>query len=114
MTRVAAVDCGTNTIKLLIADLDPATGEEHEVVRESRMVRLGQGVDRSGRDPDAAGARVFAAVEECAGLVSRRTDGTVRFCATSATRDAANAEVFAGGVEQRLGTRAHVVSGSEE
>jgi exopolyphosphatase/guanosine-5'-triphosphate,3'-diphosphate pyrophosphatase len=114
MTRVAAVDCGTNTIKLLVADLDPSTGDERELVRESRMVRLGQGVDRTGRLADEALERVFAAVEEYAELVSRHSAETVRFCATSATRDASNAQVFADGVEQRLGTRPEVVSGSEE
>jgi exopolyphosphatase/guanosine-5'-triphosphate,3'-diphosphate pyrophosphatase len=114
MTRVAAVDCGTNTIKLLVADLDPRTGEERELVRESRMVRLGQGVDRTGRLADEALTRVFAAVEEYAGLVGRHGAERVRFCATSATRDAANADVFADGVEQRLGTRPEVVSGAEE
>ena len=114
MTTVAAVDCGTNTIKLLIADLDPETGEERELIRESRMVRLGQGVDRTGRLADEALERVFAAVEEYAELVSRYEAVTVRFCATSASRDASNADVFADGVEERLGTRPEVVSGAEE
>jgi exopolyphosphatase/guanosine-5'-triphosphate,3'-diphosphate pyrophosphatase len=114
MSRVAAVDCGTNTIKLLIADLDASTGEEREIVRESRMVRLGQGVDSTGRLADEALQRVFAAVEEYAGLVSRHAVARVRFCATSASRDASNADVFAAGVESRLGTRPEVVSGAEE
>ncbi|MDX6324252.1 MAG: exopolyphosphatase / guanosine-5-triphosphate,3-diphosphate pyrophosphatase [Nocardioidaceae bacterium] len=114
MTRVAAVDCGTNTVKLLIADLDPSTGEEAELVRESRMVRLGQGVDRTGRLADEALERVFAAVEEYAALVAEHQAERVRFCATSASRDASNADVFADGVEKRLGTRPEVVSGAEE
>ena len=62
--RVAAVDCGTNTIKLLVADLDASTGEQVELVRETRMVRLGQDVDRTGRLADEALTRAFAAVEE--------------------------------------------------
>jgi len=114
MTRVAAVDCGTNTVKLLVADLDAATGEAVELARESRMVRLGQGVDRTGRLADEALARVFAAVEEYAAIVRAHGATAVRFCATSAARDASNAEVFATGVEQRLGVRPEVVSGAEE
>ena len=114
MTRVAAVDCGTNTIKLLVADLDPEGGEAAELVRESRMVRLGQGVDRTGRLADVALARVFAAVEEYAALISRHDVDVVRFCATSASRDASNAAVFADGVEERLGVRPEVVSGADE
>ena len=114
MTRVAAVDCGTNTIKLLVADLDASTGEASELVRESRMVRLGQGVDRTGRLADEALARVFAAVEEFADLVDPHGVETVRFCATSAARDAENAEVFRAGVRARLGVVPEVVSGAEE
>ncbi len=114
MTRVAAVDCGTNTIKLLIADLDPATGTETELVREARMVRLGQDVDRTGRLADEALARVFAAVEEYAVLVDRHGAGRTRFCATSAVRDAANADDFVTGVEARLGVTPEVVTGDEE
>ncbi len=114
MTRVAAVDCGTNTIKLLVADLDPASGAAQELVRESRMVRLGQGVDRTGRLADEALARVFAAVEEFAGLVAPHGVEAVRFCATSAARDAENADVFRAGVQARLGVVPEVVSGGEE
>ncbi len=112
--RVAAIDCGTNTVKLLVADLDPATGTEVEVVREARMVRLGQGVDRTGRLADEAVARTFAAVEEYAALIERHGATRVRFCATSATRDAANAETFSQGVLARLGVRPEVVTGVEE
>ncbi len=114
MTRVAAVDCGTNTIKLLIADLDPATGGERELVREMRMVRLGQDVDRTGRLADAALARTFAAVEEYAALVAQHDVDAVRFCATSAARDAENAADFAEGVRARMGVEPEVVTGDEE
>ena len=116
VSRVAAVDCGTNTVKLLVADLDPESGEEVELVRASRMVRLGQGVDRTGRLADEAVARVFAAVEEYSALVAEHAvaTGALRFCCTSAVRDAANATVFLDGVEERLGVRPEVVSGSEE
>ncbi len=110
MSVVAAIDCGTNSIKLLVADLPQV------LVRESRVVRLGQGVDETGRLADEALARTFAAVEEFAALVT--TYGVpverVRFCATSATRDAANAEVFVDGVRSRLGVTPHVLSGLEE
>lgn len=114
MTRVAAVDCGTNTVKLLVADLDPVTGALRELVREARMVRLGQDVDRTGRLADEALDRVFAAVEEYAALIAGHQVEAVRFCATSAVRDAANADVFAAGVEARLGVRPEVLTGAEE
>ncbi len=114
MTRVAAVDCGTNTIKLLVADLDPSTGSEHELVREMRMVRLGQDVDRTGRLADEALGRAFAAIDEYAAIVAAHDVDKIRFCATSAARDASNAGVFATGVEARLGVAPEVVSGAEE
>jgi exopolyphosphatase / guanosine-5'-triphosphate,3'-diphosphate pyrophosphatase len=114
MTRVAAFDCGTNTVKLLVADLDPETGTEHELVREMRMVRLGQDVDRTGRFADEALERTFAALDEYAALVSAHEVETIRFCATSAARDADNGDEFAAGVEARLGVRPEVVTGDEE
>ena len=64
MTRVAAFDCGTNSLRLLIADLDVEAGTSEDVVREMRIVRLGQGVDRTGRIADASLQRVFSAVED--------------------------------------------------
>lgn len=112
--RVAAVDCGTNTVKLLVADLDPETGEEAELVRESRMVRLGQGVDETGRLSDEALERLFAAVDAYAAVVVEHEVETVRFCATSAARDASNAEVFTTGVRDRLGVEPEVIAGAEE
>ncbi len=114
MTRVAAVDCGTNTIKLLVADLDPATGAEHELVREMRMVRLGQHVDRTGRLAEEALARTFAAIDEYAAVVTAHEVEAIRFCATSAARDASNSAEFAAGVEARLGVAPEVVTGAEE
>jgi exopolyphosphatase / guanosine-5'-triphosphate,3'-diphosphate pyrophosphatase len=114
MTRVAVVDCGTNTIKLLVADLDGATGEEHELVREMRMVRLGQDVDRTGRLADEALARAFAAIDEYAEIIAAHDVEALRFCATSAARDAENAAEFAAGVESRLGVVPEVVTGAEE
>ncbi|HRV70267.1 MAG TPA: exopolyphosphatase, partial [Marmoricola sp.] len=97
MTRVAAFDCGTNSLRLLIADLDPVTGEAVELVRAMRVVRLGEGVDESGKISDSAMRRVFAATEEYAESVRRHRPDVVRFCATSAARDAANAADFMAG-----------------
>jgi exopolyphosphatase / guanosine-5'-triphosphate,3'-diphosphate pyrophosphatase len=107
---VAAIDCGTNTIKLLIGEL-PGVAE-----REMRLVRLGQGVDRTGRLADEALERTFAAIDEYAALIAahRVPPERIRFCATSATRDAANGDVFAAGVRQRLGVAPEVISGAEE
>ena len=114
MTRVAAVDCGTNTIKLLVADIDVAAGTQDTLVREMRIVRLGQDVDRTGRLADEALARVFSAAEEYAEIVAGHRVDAVRFVATSAVRDASNADVFARGIRDRLGVEAEVVSGDEE
>ncbi len=114
MTTVAAVDCGTNTIKLMVADLDRETGRADVRVRESRMVRLGQGVDRTGELAPEALERTFAAIDEYAALVAQHPVERVRFCATSAARDARNGEEFAAGVAARLGVRPDVVAGTEE
>ena len=114
MSRVAAVDCGTNTIRLLVADIDHTAGTQESLVRELRIVRLGQGVDRTGRLAPEALDRVFAAAEEYAGIIERHHVDAVRFVATSAARDADNAEVFVDGIRARLGVRPEVVSGDEE
>jgi exopolyphosphatase/guanosine-5'-triphosphate,3'-diphosphate pyrophosphatase len=105
---VAAFDCGTNTIKMLIGALPDVA------VRESRIVRLGQGVDATGRLADEALERAFAAIDEYAELVAANPVTRMRFCATSATRDSSNAEVFAEGVHARLGVWPEVLSGEEE
>ena len=105
---VAAIDCGTNTVKLLAGALPDVA------VRESRVVRLGEGVDRTGRLSQAALERTFAALDEYAALLGDHDVSQLRFCATSATRDAENAEEFADGVERRLGVRPEVLSGTEE
>jgi exopolyphosphatase/pppGpp-phosphohydrolase len=108
--RVAAIDCGTNTIKLLIGSLPDVD------VREMRMVRLGQDLDRTGRIADEALERAFAAIDEYAALIRAHDvpPERVRFCATSASRDASNADVFVAGVRARLGVEPEVVDGSEE
>lgn len=110
--RVAAIDCGTNSIRLLIADIDG--NSFREVIREMEIVRLGQGVDQTGEfHPDAI-ARTLAAVDKFAAEIARRGVQKIRFCATSATRDATNRHLFVDGVRQRLGIEPEVISGQEE
>ena len=111
---VAAIDCGTNTVKLLVGGF---AGDGLDVVaRESRMVRLGQGVDQTGLLADEALQRAFAAIDDYAAIL--RLHGVpperVRFCATSATRDAGNGRLFTDGVRERLGVTPEVLSGDEE
>ena len=110
--RVAAIDCGTNSIRLLIADVQ---GDNfREVIREMEIVRLGQGVDQTGEfHPDAI-ARTLAAVDKFAIEIARRGVEKIRFCATSATRDARNRDLFIDGVKSRLGVAPEVISGEEE
>ena len=121
MTRVAAIDCGTNTIRLLIAeaDRDQAGRPRLEVLRRrNEIVRLGQGVDRTGMlDPEALERtlRVVAAyAADCDELGVAPGEAVRRFVATSATRDASNREDFVAGVRWLLGIKPEVVSGQEE
>jgi exopolyphosphatase/guanosine-5'-triphosphate,3'-diphosphate pyrophosphatase len=110
--RVAAIDCGTNSIRLLIADIDG--NNIREVVRDMEIVRLGQGVDETGQfHPDAI-ARTLAAVDKFAAEIAKRGVEKIRFCATSATRDATNRHLFVDGVRDRLGIELEVISGDEE
>ncbi|QLE72376.1 Ppx/GppA family phosphatase [Streptomyces rectiverticillatus] len=114
MTRVAAVDCGTNSIRLLVADLDPATGAFTELDRRMTIVRLGQGVDRTGRLAEEALERTFAACREFAEVIRELKAERVRFVATSASRDAENREDFVRGVVDILGVEPEVISGDQE
>ncbi|GHC67362.1 Ppx/GppA phosphatase family protein [Streptomyces cinnamoneus] len=114
MTRVAAIDCGTNSIRLLVADADPATGELTELDRRMTIVRLGQGVDRTGRLAPEALERTFAACREYAGVVKELGAERLRFVATSASRDAENREDFVRGVVEILGVEPEVISGDQE
>jgi exopolyphosphatase / guanosine-5'-triphosphate,3'-diphosphate pyrophosphatase len=110
--RVAAIDCGTNSIRLLIADIEG--NNFREVVRTMEIVRLGQGVDQTGQfHPDAI-ARTLAAVDLFAAEIAKRGVQKIRFCATSATRDATNRHLFVDGVRERLGIELEVISGEEE
>ena len=120
MTRVAAIDCGTNTIRLLIAeaDRDQSGRPRLEVLRRrNEIVRLGQGVDRTGMlDPEALERtlRVVAAyAADCDELGVAPGEAVRRFVATSATRDASNREDFVAGVRRLLGVEPEVVSGAE-
>ncbi|GGO88250.1 Ppx/GppA phosphatase family protein [Wenjunlia tyrosinilytica] len=114
MTRVAAVDCGTNSIRLLVADADPVTGELKDLDRRMTIVRLGQGVDRTGRLAPEALERTFAACREYARAVRELGAEKVRFVATSASRDAENRQEFVDGVVEILGVEPEVISGDQE
>lgn len=110
--RVAAMDCGTNSLRLLVTDV---RGEEkRDVVREMRVVRLGQGVDETGRfHPDALD-RTLAVTREFGELATVLGAQRIRFCATSAARDAENADELNDGVESILGVRPEVLTGEDE
>ncbi len=110
--RVAAIDCGTNSIRLLIADIDG--NNFREITRQMEVVRLGQGVDKTGAfHPDAI-ARTLAAVDLYAAEIAKRGVEKIRFCATSATRDATNRALFIDGVKERLGIEPEVIAGEVE
>jgi exopolyphosphatase/guanosine-5'-triphosphate,3'-diphosphate pyrophosphatase len=112
VTRVAAIDCGTNSIRLLVAD---AVGRQlTDVHREMRIVRLGQHVDRTGRLAAEALERTFGALRDYAAQVRELGAERVRMCATSATRDAANRADFVRGCLDIIGVDPEVISGAEE
>ncbi len=129
--RVAAIDCGTNSVRLLVAEASESrTGSDAdsvptglatsgparfvELARDLRLTRLGQGVDATGEfHPDAL-ARTFAACDEYAEVLRRFGVSRLRFVATSAARDAGNREEFFAGVRARLGVDAEVIAGEEE
>ena len=127
--RVAAIDCGTNSIRLLIADLNAKTDHSErlvgssgphqqpplaDVTRQMRIVRLGEGVDRTGRLSAAALDRTMTALREYADLITDAQPEAVRMVATSASRDAANAQEFTDRVVEILGVAPEVISGDEE
>ncbi|GGS90411.1 hydrolase [Planobispora rosea] len=112
MKRVAAIDCGTNSVRLLVADI--AHGSLHDVERRMEIVRLGQGVDETGRLAPEALERTFGAMRDYAALIERHRAAGVRVVATSATRDAANRQDFVDGVREIFGVEPEVVSGAEE
>jgi exopolyphosphatase/guanosine-5'-triphosphate,3'-diphosphate pyrophosphatase len=131
--RVAAIDCGTNSIRLLIADITPDAGDKQrdaerrqgptdaaqpaplaDITRQMRIVRLGEGVDRTGRLSAAALDRTMTALSEYAGLIAEARPAAVRMVATSATRDAANSQEFTDRVRAILGVAPEVISGDDE
>ena len=114
MALVAGIDCGTNSIRLIIADRQ-ASGEPLNVrTREMRIVRLGEGIDKTGQFAPAALERCFAAVDEYAQIISKYGADKIRFVATSASRDAGNRDEFFSGIKERLGVTPEVISGEEE
>jgi exopolyphosphatase/guanosine-5'-triphosphate,3'-diphosphate pyrophosphatase len=136
--RVAAIDCGTNSIRLLIADINlnsddlersrgsselppssppPLTDPSPpltDLSRQMRIVRLGEGVDRTGRLSEAALDRTMTALREYAGLIAETKPEAIRMVATSATRDAENSQEFTDRVIDVLGVAPEVISGEEE
>ncbi|HEY9302859.1 MAG TPA: Ppx/GppA phosphatase family protein [Mycobacterium sp.] len=117
MNRVAGIDCGTNSIRLLIADV--VDGQLRDVHREMRIVRLGQGVDATGRFTPEALERTRAALVDYATLCARHGVDRIRMVATSAARDAANRDVFFAMTAEVLadvvdGSVAEVITGAEE
>jgi exopolyphosphatase / guanosine-5'-triphosphate,3'-diphosphate pyrophosphatase len=113
MTRVAGLDCGTNSLRLLIADVQP-DGTLRDVVREMRVVRLGEGVDRTGELSPAALTRTFTVLREYADQCRELGAERVRMVATSATRDATNRDDFVSIVHAVLGVEPEVISGADE
>jgi exopolyphosphatase/guanosine-5'-triphosphate,3'-diphosphate pyrophosphatase len=117
MPRVAAIDCGTNSIRLLVAELTPrhdGTVDLRDLHREMRIVRLGQGVDATGRLAPEALERTRAALADYAIAARRKGVEKVRMVATSATRDASNRDEFFAMTRETLGVEAEVISGDEE
>ena len=117
MARVAAIDCGTNSIRLLVADVTATDDGGHwlrDVHREMRVVRLGQGVDATGVLAPEALARTRAALLDYSAILRRKGTERVRMVATSASRDAANRDEFFAMTREVLGVEAEVITGDEE
>ncbi len=110
--RVAAIDCGTNSIRLLVADA--VDGGLREVDRRLTIVRLGQGVDATGSFAPEALERTFAACYDYAGAIREYGARRIRFVATSAARDVRNRNEFFAGVRERLGVEPEIITGAEE
>jgi exopolyphosphatase/guanosine-5'-triphosphate,3'-diphosphate pyrophosphatase len=112
--RVAAVDCGTNSLRLLVADVDLDRAELTDLTRRMEIVRLGEGVDKTGRLAPAALARTIGVLREYADVIAGFAAQSVRMVATSATRDAGNAAEFVRRVSDVLGVAPEVLSGAGE
>src|SRR5499426_2042218 len=113
-TRVAAIDCGTNSVRLLVADVDPAAGRLSDVDRRLEIVRLGKGVDATGRITADALARTLHVLCSYRQIIEEASASAVRMVATSATRDAVNAGEFVAGVRDILAIEPEVLSGEDE
>jgi len=112
MSQVAVIDCGTNSIRLLIAEISGSTFKE--VIRTMEIVRLGQGVDENKAfHPDAIN-RTLLAVKSFKEIINKNKVDKIRFCATSATRDATNRNLFIDGVRDILNVQVEVIPGEEE
>ena len=114
MKRVAAIDCGTNSIRLLISDIDTSTNTATDVCREMKIVRLGEGVDKTNAFSPRALERTFEAIDEYEQILLKHKVENLRFVATSATRDAQNKAMFIKGVIDRLRIVPEVIAGTEE
>jgi exopolyphosphatase/guanosine-5'-triphosphate,3'-diphosphate pyrophosphatase len=117
MTRVGAIDCGTNSIRLLIADVDQGSGSLTDLVRRMEVVRLGYGVDRTGVIAPEAMARTVAQAREYASQCSELGVERVRFVTTSASRDASNSQEFMAGIREAFaafGVEPEVITGNDE
>ncbi|CAB4592857.1 MAG: exopolyphosphatase [Actinobacteria bacterium] len=114
MRRVAALDCGTNSIRLLIAEENPGASAFTEISRKMSIVKLGEGVDKNKAFLPDAISRTLAALKAFAAEIAEAKVEKVRFCATSATRDAQNRDDFLIPVAQILGITPEVISGDEE
>jgi exopolyphosphatase/guanosine-5'-triphosphate,3'-diphosphate pyrophosphatase len=114
MKRVAAIDCGTNSIRLLITDIDKEKNTDQDVVREMRIVRLGEGVDKTKAFSPRALERTFKAIDEYEEILKKHKVENLKFVATSATRDALNKAMFIKGVIDRLKVVPEVIPGTLE
>jgi exopolyphosphatase/guanosine-5'-triphosphate,3'-diphosphate pyrophosphatase len=112
--RVAAVDCGTNSLRLLVADVDTAEHRLTDVSRRMEIIRLGQGVDRTGRLAPEALDRMTAVLSDYADVIATTGAGPVAMVATSATRDAENSADFVRRVKEVLGVTPDVLTGDAE
>jgi exopolyphosphatase / guanosine-5'-triphosphate,3'-diphosphate pyrophosphatase len=112
--RVAAVDCGTNSLRLLVADVDVGRAQLADVARRMEIVRLGQGVDRTGLLAPEALDRAAGVLRDYADVIAASAARAVRMVATSATRDASNTAEFSRRVKEILGVAPEVLTGSQE
>ena len=112
MSQVAVIDCGTNSIRLLVAEISGSTFKE--VIRTMEIVRLGQGVDENKAFHQDAINRTLSAVKSFKEIIDKNKVDKIRFCATSATRDASNRNIFIDGVRDILNIQVEVIPGEEE